>query len=732
MLSGVNWHYLIALLFILTSACYLLVGTSALMAEVKSQARQKYAIATAWLMIWSLFYGLMLIADNRSTAQLFWCVGFVAGSFFFPGWVHFLLYMTKSNINIKSLPLFLYAVSAILSTLCIVSGDVVFTKTSLGFLFHYELNLYFILLAIHVIFVFSIMTYLHFNWWRNVRTKRQKRQLMIFILWKFIVVVPGFIAEYFLPAFFGVSFLPLASVLILVVSLQLTIIMNTHRSLSISVKNISEEIFKSINVPVLLLDHENKIILSNDAASAVWDDSIVGCDAVDLFLEDNKTPDQSFFENNFKNNVVTLTVQQESRVYDMSLKVLRNKYGDIYSKIVALEDITEMQNALDHAKESSRAKSDFLANMSHEIRTPLNAIIGMTLIGKKTKNPEERVHALNKIGDASSHLLGVISDVLDMAKIEADKLVLTPVEYNFIHLIDKVLAVIHFRADEKQLKLTVDVDAKIPRYIIGDDQRLAQVLTNLLANAVKFTPEGGNIKLIADLVFLADDFCEIRIEVKDNGIGISPDQHERLFGSFEQADGETSRDYGGTGLGLAIAKRIIELMGGNITVESELGKGASFIFTILAVRSNKTVQTLEETTIDGEIIPDEFSGKKLLIVEDVEINREILIVLLEDSGLVIECAENGKEALEMISFAPLKYDIVLMDLQMPIMGGLEATKLIRALPDRRPERLPIIAMTANVFQEDIDACLAAGMDGHLGKPLDIDKVVDALRMYLVK
>ena len=730
MFSGVSWHFILALIFIAASACYLLVGASALMAEVRSKARQKYAIASGWLMIWSLLYGLMLVTDNEATAWLFWCIAFTAGSLFFPGWVHFLLYMTHNRDRYKILPQFLYLVSAVLSVMCILSDSVHFTMTPLGFLFHYDLNPFFVALLLYLFVVFIIMAYLHFIWWKNVRTKRQKKQLQNFMLWTFIVVVPGFVVEFILPAFFAIPVLPLASVMILVTSLQLAVIMNTHKSLSISVKNVSEDIFKSITIPVLLLDHENKIILANDSASAVWENSIIGCDAVDLFLLDEQIPDQTFFNENFTHTVVTLNAQTDKRIYSMNLEVLSSKYGDVYGKIVALEDITDIQKALDQAKESSRAKSDFLANMSHEIRTPLNAIIGMTLLGKKTQNPDERVHALNKIGDASSHLLGVINDVLDMAKIEADKLVITPVEYNFEHLLEKVLAVIHFRADEKRLKLRVDIDERIPRFIIGDDQRLAQVLTNLLSNAVKFTPEGGSIKLHAFLQKETDDYCELCIEVQDNGIGISPEQHERLFGSFEQAGGETTREYGGTGLGLAISKRIIEMMDGRIRVKSDLGMGAVFTFTIRVKRSDKTETDLDDSAVSGEIAPGLFTGKRLLIVEDVEINREILIALLEDSGLIMECAENGEEALEMISFSPNKYDIVLMDLQMPVMGGLEATRRIRALPSKRKVRLPIVAMTANVFREDIDACLEAGMDSHLGKPLDIDRVIETLRKYL--
>ena len=403
-------------------------------------------------------------------------------------------------------------------------------------------------------------------------------------------------------------------------------------------------------------------------------------------------------------------------------------------------DITE-QRRLEAAESANRAKSDFLSSMSHEMRTPLNAIIGMTTIGNKTDDIEKKTHALNKIGDASSHLLGMVNDILDMAKIEANKLELMPSVFEFRHTVDKVLTVIQFRVDEKQQVMTVDIDDSIPRFVIGDDQRLSQVLINILWNAVKFTHEGGKIHLQVSLTDKNDESYKLQIEISDNGIGISPAQQTRMFEIFEQADNETGRSYGGTGLGLAIAKRIIEMMGGAIWVESELGKGAKFTFTVIVDGVTEDTDISEYPDISAIEKSNEksvgiFTNKHLLVVEDVEINREILISLLEESGLIIDYAENGKEAVDMVSAAPEKYDIILMDLQMPIMSGLEATERIRKLleergfPVQKEKRLPIIAMTANVFKEDIEACLRAGMDDHLGKPLDIDKLIDKLRMYL--
>jgi CheY-like chemotaxis protein len=315
-----------------------------------------------------------------------------------------------------------------------------------------------------------------------------------------------------------------------------------------------------------------------------------------------------------------------------------------------------------------------------------------------------------------------------MSKIEANKLELSPVVFSFDKMIQRVINVINFQIDKKEQKLEISIDRNIPENLIGDDQRLAQVITNLLSNAMKFTPEGGRISLNARLLGEENGFYTIQIEVRDTGIGISAEQQNLLFRPFQQVDSIMARRFGGTGLGLAISKRIVELMDGKIWVSSEPGKGSVFAFTARLQRG-----TGEKTKTDENRQRDVtglYKGRHVLLVEDMEINREIVIALLEPTLLEIDCAENGIEAVRIFSETPQKYDLIFMDVQMPKMDGYEATRRIRALDCPNAKTIPIIAMTANVFREDIEKCLEAGMSSHIGKPLAIEEVLDKLYLYL--
>ncbi|MDR1566612.1 MAG: response regulator [Treponema sp.] len=534
--------------------------------------------------------------------------------------------------------------------------------------------------------------------------------------------------------------------------------------------------------------------------------------------------------------------------------VIASPFKKIQEQNLRLEELREA------AENASRAKSDFLSNMSHEMRTPMNAIIGMTSIAKSSSDAERKDYCLSKIEDASTHLLGVINDILDMSKIEANKFELSPEDFNFEKMLQKVVNVINFKVDQKQQNFIVRLDENIPFMLNGDDQRLAQVIANLLSNAVKFTPEKGSIRLDTRLVEEKETSWVIEISVTDSGIGISPEQQARLFSSFTQAESNTSRKFGGTGLGLTISKRIVEMMGGGIWIESELGKGSTFTFSVqigkaakeendslpgpdrksirvLAVDDEKEIldyfggimrrfgfpcdlaQGVEEacsliekngpytfhfidwrmpgmngiefsrrikaagsgknsvvimvSAAEWSIIEEEarsagvdgflskplfpsaivsyineylgvehplvqkdaaaggcFRGYRILLAEDVLINREIVLTLLESTELEIDCVENGVEAVKKFSAAPDRYNMIFMDVQMPEMDGFEATRRIRSLGMQRAKIIPIVAMTANVFKEDIEKCLASGMNDHVGKPIDFDEVMKKLRQYL--
>jgi signal transduction histidine kinase len=418
--------------------------------------------------------------------------------------------------------------------------------------------------------------------------------------------------------------------------------------------------------------------------------------------------------------------------------ILARKYANRFETTAQMNELLEgtvkqrthqLEEQVMIARAASGAKGEFLANMSHEIRTPLNAVIGMTVIGSQAGDLAGKNYAFTKIKEASEHLLGIINDILDMSKIEAGKLELSEVNFRVRDVISRVENVIRFKTNEKKQEFTITVSDDVPAVLRGDNLRLAQVITNLIGNAVKFTPEKGRITLTVSLDGEAEGLCTLRFLVQDTGIGITEEQKSKLFRSFQQAESSTTRTYGGTGLGLAISRQIVELMGGGIWVDSEPGRGSTFGFTIRAPRAEIPPED-ETVEAEGALKKDEFKGSVILLAEDVEINREIVGALLEPTGVLVESAENGRQAVEIFEKAPERYRLILMDVQMPVMDGYEAAQRIRSGKSPHAAAVPIIAMTANVFREDVERSISSGMNAHLGKPVELDKLLSVLRKYI--
>ena len=437
------------------------------------------------------------------------------------------------------------------------------------------------------------------------------------------------------------------------------------------------------------------------------------------------------FDNNRRlNGIILGGVTEAGRViYDFNPKEMRSSFM-VYCQ--QMNGILSNLAAIEEAHQANRAKSRFLANLSHEIRTPMNAIIGMVQVADRSQNPDEIRRCIRQIDTSSRHLLGLLNDVLDISKIEEGKLQLSDEPFDLAHMVENVHQSILQSASAKEQILTVDFHGMARFALRGDSMRLSQVLINLLSNAVKFTGTGGTIRLEVEELSRDQEQALVRFSVTDNGIGIAPEFLSRMFTPFEQADGSISRKYGGTGLGLAISQHIVELMGGRIQAQSEAGKGARFSFVV-----RLAVDKEAENSPDGEAkaaaqAPD-FGGHTLLVVDDVEINRIIIDSFLADTGIVTEEAENGRQAVDMVLRAPPGYySLVLMDGQMPGMDGCTATRQIRASGHPQAATLPILAMTANVFKEDVQDVLDAGMNGHIGKPVDYDMGIEAVGKMLQK
>ena len=411
-------------------------------------------------------------------------------------------------------------------------------------------------------------------------------------------------------------------------------------------------------------------------------------------------------------------------------------FGSVFVAIVVemLQRVTDriqangqLEARLLAAEESNKAKISFMSNMSHEIRTPMNAIIGIDSVA--LRDPELSPHAreqFEKIDASARHLLGLINDILDMSRIDSGRMELKPEVFSAAELLEQVNEIIRSQCDEKGLTYLARSDVGAEERYVGDALKLKQVLINILGNAVKFTPVPGSVSFTEEKTAAYDNRQTLRFTVKDTGIGMGKDFLAHIFEPFSQEDGTRTSRYGGSGLGLSITKSIVDMMNGEILAESEKGVGTTFTVIVTLKRAESAAPAAQPPETADEAAA--LAGRRVLIAEDMELNAEILTELLELEDVGADWAENGQLAVERFSGSPPgTYDAILMDIRMPVMDGLAAARAIRALDRPDAKTIPIIALTANAFEEDVQSALQAGMNAHLSKPVDTDKLFAFLR-----
>lgn len=496
-------------------------------------------------------------------------------------------------------------------------------------------------------------------------------------------------------------------------------------------KELFKVVFDNTAAAITVTDKDEKIMAWNPFAEQMFEmgrDDLFNKPIQSLYPEREwrKIRKLNIREKGVLSGIVTQVIKKDGTILDVdaSISILKDADGNVVGSIGILRDISKQRRTQEmlfqaklSAEEANASKSIFLAKMSHELRTPMNAIIGMIDLTLDTKLDEEQIDNLKVAKDAAGNLLRLINDILDLSKAEAGKISIETIEISLAEIVKSVCRGLMVLAQNKNIYLNWHVDAGVPALLMGDPVRIRQIMINLINNSIKFTHAGG-VTVTVTLRARQEKECELLFAIKDTGIGVPKDRQERIFEVFSQADEKTARRYGGTGLGLAISKKLSEMMGGRVWVESEEGKGSTFFFIVrLPVSDN----VIKQAVITGDasatgVSPDGIGRIRILLAEDNLVNQKIAVRMLEKRGWDVTAVGTGRAAVDELGKA--RYDIILMDDQMPEMSGVEATAVIRMEEKQTGVHVPIMAMTANAMSGDREKYLACGMDGYVSKPID--------------